>query len=323
MARSEGDARALDSALALVRSDREHGASWLAGQAARALADATGPMMGLPTELMAAESAERRLGEIHAAAHAFATARPSMAVLANTVAAIWWAGRRGDVAARLRAQHAEALRLLAAREGAVDAILGHVRPLLGEVVYTHSRSGTVEAALRRLAEEGRVRHILTGESRPGAEGIALARSLAGCGARVTLVADAACGAFVGQAGAVLLGADSVRADGSLVNKVGSYPLALAAREASVPVYVLCESLKIAAPAYPLVFEERDPDDLNGAPLAGVEVRTIVFEYTPAALLAGVIAEDGPLAVGEIGRRAAAAGMVLAALLDEAAPRRMR
>ena len=53
---------------------------------------------------------------------------------------------------------------------------------------------------------------------------------------------------------MVLGADSVRANGDVVNKVGSYPLALVAREARVPVYVLAETLKIAAPDFPLQLE---------------------------------------------------------------------
>src|SRR5579859_3800255 len=104
------------------------------------------------------------------------------------------------------------------------------------------------------------------------------------GLAVTLVADAACGVFIGEATCVALGADSVRSDGSVVNKVGSYPLALVAREAGVPVYVLCETLKIAAPAFPLVLEEVDPVAPPPVALPGVTRRAVSFDHTPAGLI---------------------------------------
>src|SRR5690242_4229768 len=75
----------LADAIALVTRDRDHGASWLARQAAQALADASHAET-------AGEPAEQHLLRIHQAAQAFADARPSMAALANTAARIWWAG---------------------------------------------------------------------------------------------------------------------------------------------------------------------------------------------------------------------------------------
>ncbi|MBF6590406.1 MAG: translation initiation factor 2, partial [Ktedonobacterales bacterium] len=122
--------------------------------------------------------------------------------------------------------------------------------------------------------------------------------------------------FVGEARAVVVGADSVRADGGVVNKVGTYPLALSAREAGVPVYTLCETLKIAAPDFPLVFEEMAPQALLPRPVKGITVRNVYFEYTPPALVAGVVTEDGGLGHSEIAERARQAGVALAALLGE-------
>jgi translation initiation factor 2B subunit (eIF-2B alpha/beta/delta family) len=221
--------------------------------------------------------------------------------------------------------HAEAQRLSADWDSAADSIYRHARSLLGPVVYTLSRSGTVEAVLARLAratstaaahadrEHRQLRRVLVSESRPGGEGLAAAVALARAGLAVTLVPDAACGVFIGEASAVALGADSVRPDGSLVNKVGSYPLALAAREAGVPVYALCEALKIAAQRFPLVLEPLEWPAVAGRLPQGVEARSVGFELVPARLLTGIVTEDGVLSVAQVGERARLADAALADL----------
>ena len=140
---------ALARAVTLVRDDREHGASWLARQVALALAEAAEEQRGHATA--------RRLVTLRAAAQAFARARPSMAAVANTAAHIWQAASMATSQgpdAQVAALRAEAERLAAQWERAASAIAGYARPLLGPVVYTHSRSGTVEQVLLQLAARG-------------------------------------------------------------------------------------------------------------------------------------------------------------------------
>lgn len=305
---------ALARAVELIRADRSHGASWLARQAAEALYAASSPAGdGAADAAFTNGDPQATLAGIARGARALAAARPSMAVLANVVARIWQAGVTPSAAPapdRIAALHGEAARVLAEGESTEDAILAHARPLLREPVYTQSRSGTVETVLTRMVEDGALRRFIVSESRPGGEGLALARVLAARGGEVTLVADAACGVFVREAAAVVVGADSVRADGGVVNKVGTYPLALAARAAGVPVYVLCEAAKIAAPAFPLVFEEMDPAELLPEPVPNLTARNPYFEYTPPELVTAVVTEDGPLSRDAIRRRAERAGTAL-------------
>ena len=298
---------ALAQAIQRVRDDREHGASELARQAAQALADASATASG---------GAEEWLRRIHQAARDFAVARPSMAAIANTAARIWQAAAiiGGEPTGALGAAHAEALRLLDTWAHAADAIAGYAGSLFGETLYTFSRSGTVEHTLQRLAQQGRLRSVTIGESHPGDEGRALAQSLAAQGIAVTLIADAACGVYLHEANAVVIGADSARADGSVVNKIGSYPLAVMAREQHIPVYALCETLKIAAPSFPLTFEEMDVRELLPTPVAGVTVHNPYFEAIPAWLVNGVITEAGALDAAAIARYAQQAEGALQALM---------
>jgi ribose 1,5-bisphosphate isomerase len=302
----------LAEAVRRAREDREHGASWLARQAAEALAHAASVS---PDSLDPAA----RLRQMHGAAQAFAAARPSMAALANTTARIWSAATPPASASmpppeRLRAIHDEAGRLIALWQEASTRVLDFARPLLGGTLYTHSRSGTVEQALLAFARESGVApQVIVAESRPGGEGVSTARALAAAGWRVTLVADTACGLFMPQASAVVLGADSVRADGSVVNKVGTYPLTLAAQALRVPVYVVCETMKIAAPDFPLVLEEMSPDEVLPNPPAGVTVHNPYFDHTPAGLVTHIITEQGILSPADLDRSARDAARNLALL----------
>jgi translation initiation factor 2B subunit (eIF-2B alpha/beta/delta family) len=116
---------------------------------------------------------------------------------------------------------------------------------------------------------------------------------------------------------VVLGADSLRADGSLVNKVGSYPLALVAQAARVPVYVLCETLKVAPDGWPLALEEMDPSELLPAPIPGVTARNVYFDRTPAAYLTAIITERGILTSDDVSAIARSAALELQSL-DRAA-----
>src|SRR5262245_48339150 len=149
---AERDVRAtLDAAVRQVREDREHGASWLAREAAHALLQAA--------TFTEAADPQKRMGTLHIAACAFAAARPSMAAIANAVAAIWAAGAPGAADAsgapsiahaRLERMRAEAQRILDAEEQDAMAIQTALQPLLAGTVYTLSRSGTVERALAAI-----------------------------------------------------------------------------------------------------------------------------------------------------------------------------
>ena len=91
-----------------------------------------------------------------------------------------------------------------------------------------------------------------------------------------------------------LGADAVT-DQGVLNKIGSYALALAAREHGVPVYALATRRKfLPAATKALRIVEQSPDEVWDAPAAGVRPRNVYFESVPLALLRGVVVEDGVL-----------------------------
>jgi translation initiation factor 2B subunit (eIF-2B alpha/beta/delta family) len=162
----------------------------------------------------------------------------------------------------------------------------------GSRVATLSASESVQAILAAAAAADTKFEVLVSESRPHLEGVALARSLRRLGIPSTLVVDAALPRMVRGTGAVFVGADSISED-EFVNKVGTFPLALAARDAGVPLYVAALEDKFL----PKVLRgrpdrDRDPSEvLDGAP-PGITPRNRYFEAVPLGLARGIVTECG-------------------------------
>jgi len=282
------DESAFEAALQAILQDRAEGAGELARRALEILRRSA-----LDTE---AEAGEELRPVLLARAERLRECRPSMAPLDRLLRR--WSGilegtRTPDLD-RLRsvaAEEAAALALLSreAAERAAAHAAGHIGP--GRTVITHSLSATVAAVYRNLAGGG-VRAILT-ESRPLNEGYRLAGSLSGLGVPTRLITDAQMGLAVAEADVALVGADSLLPDGSLVNKAGTYLLALAARDRAVPLYVCCESFKQRTEDMPpLELERMDPAELGAPAFPGVRIENCYFDITPARLVSAWIDENG-------------------------------
>lgn len=281
-----------------LRLDRAHGASWLAREAVRSLARAA--------EACPAETPAEFLSYLHRTARALTSARPSMAPLTNLVAQALdqvITGAKGASVATLRRLTRSAAEDAARfSEEAVVAAAAHAREYLRGDVLTHSYSATAIAAL--ASARARVRRVLVTESRPLYEGRGAAQELAAAGLKVSLITDAQAGVFVPQVQAVAVGADSVLDDGSVVNKAGTYLLALAALAARVPFYVISETLKIAPwPADTVQLEEKAAREVAAGLPGDVQARNVYFDRTPARLVTALVTEQGTLSRREVRRLA--------------------
>ena len=172
-------------------------------------------------------------------------------------------------------------------------------PLSPRRIVTISSSRSVVTVLEALRKQGPV-EIACSESRPALEGRGLASSLAALGVAVTYFSDAALGAALAGAEAVLVGADAVMPRGFL-NKVGTRMLAAAAASAGVPVYVAATRDKFvsAAIADRLTIREGSPGEIWDAPPAGVTVRNPYFELTPLDAVTAIISDVGVLGAGMV------------------------
>ncbi|WP_280392478.1 S-methyl-5-thioribose-1-phosphate isomerase [Nocardia brasiliensis] len=250
---------------------------------------------------------------VHADADRIAAARPTAVNLA-------WAVRRvrAEIERGTDAVLAATLDLLA-EDGRVNrAAATHAADLVQRLcadrplrLLTHcntgrlatSAFGTAIGALRVLAERGAVANVLVDETRPLLQGARLTAwelAEAGIPHRLTIDAAAAWAMATGQVDCVLVGADRVTANGDVANKIGTYPLALAARHHGIPFIVVApESTRDPnmVTGRDIVVEERAADEVTGfggvatAP-AGTAVFNPAFDVTPGELVTAVVTERG-------------------------------
>jgi eIF-2B alpha/beta/delta-like uncharacterized protein len=160
-------------------------------------------------------------------------------------------------------------------------------------ILTHSYSSTVFEAIRFASNAGRSLKVICTESRPALEGVNLAKTLASEGVKVHLILDSAAPSLLRKVDLFLTGGDALSPLG-LVNKIGTYGIATAARANGVPFYVLCGTDKILTEglAEKLRIEQKDPGEVLQTPHPGMEVINHHFDITPIEFLSGVITEEG-------------------------------
>lgn len=170
-------------------------------------------------------------------------------------------------------------------------------------ILTHSYSSTVLRTLVDARKSGQSFRVICTESRPVCEGFQMARELCELGVETQVQTDAAAAYSVKDVDLVLVGADCLTPLG-LVNKVGTYCLALSAKARNVPFYSLCGTEKLLGAKMLGGFRilKKDPREVWPHPASGVEVLNFYFDTTPLELLAGVVTEEGMIPGSEIFRR---------------------
>jgi len=267
----------------------------------------------------AALAADDWLARVETGATALAAARPTAVNLALGIRRVLAVARRQAAAAEPEACCRDLLaaaRAFHAEDEALCAAIGrHGAALLPRqaTVLTHCNTGclatgglgTALAVIYTAHAGGGIREVLADETRPLLQGARLtAWELRRAGIPVRVLCDGAAAGLLrgGRVDAVLVGADRVAANGDVANKVGTYPLALAARAAGVPFYVAAPTttVDLACPdgaAIPI--EERDPEEVLGAlgrrwTPAGVGACNPAFDVTPGELVSALVSERGVL-----------------------------
>ncbi len=283
--------RRLQNYLKEIKGDLTHGSSWLAARAAEILLEAS--------DSFKKGDVEDYVSFLKFYAKKIANARPSMLAIENAIVYLLGRVMEGysrnlDVEALKELLRSEVNKWLRAKDEAFKRCVEHATNLFkeGSKVLTHSLSSTVLEALKEASSKVKVEVYVT-ESRPLYEGWAMAKELAKSGCKVTLITDASIGYFAKEVDIALTGADTISADGSVINKMGTYLLALAAKRASIPFYVAAETLKIGVSTLfsKLKLEERSPSQVHKA-LKGLKVRNIYFDITPPDLVTKIICEHG-------------------------------
>ena len=271
--------------IALVREDREHGSRWLVREAITILRDIATSATAAPGE---------RLRLLREAGSELARARPAMFALAGAVIRILGSSDNPDEIGRAAEQ------LLHEYETAVERITDHARPLLHGTVMTHSLSGTVMEVLTACSSA--LEQVIVLEGRPRYEGRVVAVDLWKAGIATTLITDAQANIFLPGCQSVLVGADSALANGDILNKAGTALLGWAAHGHGVPLFVLCETLKIATYTWKgdlAQLEEKDAEEVWEHPAGDIAIRNFYFDHTPATLVTKLITERGILSKQDI------------------------
>ncbi len=253
--------------------------------------------------------------ELEDAAETIKSTRPTAVNLFWAVDRILKTARetRGSVEDVKRAVVAEAQRM-ADEDVAVNRRIGkHGAKLIedGDTVLTHCNAGslatvdygTALAVVRAAWEEGKRIKVIADETRPLLQGARLtAFELMRDCIPVTLITDNMAGYFMskGLINKVVVGADRIVCD-AVINKIGTYSVAVLAHEHGVPFYVAAptSTFDLSKKARDVTIEERDPAEVTRfgsvriAP-EGVKVMNPAFDVTPIKYVTAIVCEEGVL-----------------------------
>jgi methylthioribose-1-phosphate isomerase len=181
----------------------------------------------------------------------------------------------------------------------------------GARILTHCNAGALATAgygtalgvIRSAFSLGKVKVVFADETRPWLQGARLtAWELLRDGIPTTLIADNMAGHLMarGEINAVVVGADRIAANGDVANKIGTYTVAVLAKEHSIPFYVVApvSTFDLAtATGAGIPIEERPADEVThvaGRRVApeGVGVRNPAFDVTPHRYVTAIVCEGG-------------------------------
>jgi methylthioribose-1-phosphate isomerase len=178
-------------------------------------------------------------------------------------------------------------------------------------ILTHCNAGALATAgygsalgvIRAAVERGKRVRVLADETRPFLQGARLtAWELVRDGIETTVIADSMAGPLMrdGEVDLVVVGADRIAANGDVANKIGTYTVAVLAKEHNIPFYVAApiSTIDLSTPNGRLIpIEERDQREITHLKSLrltpeGALIRNPAFDVTPHRLIAGYITERG-------------------------------
>ncbi|MBC7242893.1 MAG: S-methyl-5-thioribose-1-phosphate isomerase [Anaerolineae bacterium] len=263
-----------------------------------------------------AESVPALLADLEEAAEVLRRTRPTAVNLSWALERMLRRARSGhwQSAADLTAALEQEALTIAEEDVRVNRRIGEVGAAIvpdGANILTHCNAGalatvdygTALGVVRMAVEQGKRVHVWVDETRPRLQGARLtAWELMRDGIPMTLIADNAAGHLMraGRVDLVLFGADRVAANGDVANKIGSYKLAVLAKENGIPCYAVSPTSTIdlsLATGDEIPIEERPAEEvtvIDGRRIApeGVPVYNPAFDVTPHRYLTGIITENG-------------------------------
>ena len=254
------------------------------------------------------------LQRLEGAGEEIKAARPTAVNLMWAVDRMMAVARSVSGTASIRERLVEEAVLIEKEDEAVNRRLGsHGKELMpdGGSVLTHCNAGALATAaygtavgvIRAGWEDGKRFKVFNTETRPFLQGARLtAWEFKKLGIPSTLVVDSAAGMLMhrGEIGCVITGADRIAANGDTANKIGTYTLAVLAKENNIPFYVAAPTSTVDLSLNngdEIEIEQRSPSEVTefrGIRVApeGVEALNPGFDVTPARYVTAIITEAG-------------------------------
>jgi ribose 1,5-bisphosphate isomerase len=245
-----------------------------------------------------AKSQEEFDSEVKHVADILGSTRPTAVSLSNAIRAVT-RYKAGDLESARKAVISNADRFIENSERALQRIgqIGSRTIKDGDTVLTHCNSMAAVSVIRAAHKAGREINIIATESRPRYQGITTIGMLDELGAPIELIVDSAVRSIMNEVNLVVVGADVITANGTLVNKIGTSQIALCAHEARTPFMVAAETYKFSPMTIlgePVPIEERSPEEvLPGiSKYRNVRVRNPAFDITPRQYIDVICTEVG-------------------------------
>jgi ribose 1,5-bisphosphate isomerase len=276
-----------------IASMEIRGAATIARAAARALR----------TQAVESDAADPRTfrAELRVAASTLYDTRPTAVSLPNALRYVL-GGVDGGTVTALRDTTVETAEEFIRRLDRAQDELGAVganRLRDGDTIMTHCHSTDALACVEAAVADGKSLSAVVKETRPRNQGHITAERLRELGVPVTLVVDNAARRYLDRCDHVLVGADSIAADGSVVNKIGTSGLAVNARDRGVPIVVAAQTIKLhpdTLTGHTVEIEMRDESEIidreTREEIGDITVENPAFDVTPPRYVDAIVTERG-------------------------------
>jgi ribose 1,5-bisphosphate isomerase len=291
----------IEAKIEVIKNNTTDGASELARQAIL--------VMKMAAETSQAENTRDFLLEQKEVGKRLIAARRTMAPIPNIITRylreIIREDRKDDLEATKRQAVSLAEDMHRDSVNAISKIIGSTVELIEnkDVILTHSYSSTIVAAIKEIAVLRRGIKVIVTKSGTGRYGERTARELAEAGIPVMYIDDTAVGLYISGVSKVLVGADRITADGKIINGAGTCTVTAAAKMNSIPVYVLCETLKFdfAVSSSKVDLEERGNTSLieEGVLPPEVKISNPTFDITSLDFVTAIVSENGVVSADKL------------------------
>ncbi|MEM4662860.1 MAG: hypothetical protein QXM75_02470 [Candidatus Diapherotrites archaeon] len=227
-----------------------------------------------------------------------AKARPTEPETKNTLTKLWEVANQELKLQELKLEIVNACdRFERDRLNSVEKIVAYAKRELKncETIFTHCHSSTVERILVELSKSANLKNVICTETRPLFQGRITAKNLTKAGIKCTMIVDSAARAFIHKADVFLTGCDAIFYDGSVVNKIGTSQISLAAKKIGVPHYVASVSFCFDPATYyglKTEIEERSYKEVWPDKPKALQIKNPAFDVTEPELVRAIICEHG-------------------------------